>query len=69
MREERTTTRRQLLQGGGAALVGLAAGARPAAGQGLRSTPEGLARELMAYGRRSRFVGTSRQRELRPGAV
>ena len=60
MREERATTRRQLLKGGGAALVGLAAGARPAAAQGLRSTPAGLARELMAYGQRSRFVGTSR---------
>ena len=61
MQKERATTRRQLLTGGGAALVGLAAGARPVSGQTLLSTtPEGLARELMAYGKRSRFVETGR---------
>ena len=61
MHEERSTTRRQLLKGGGAALVGLAAGAGTASGQTFRSTtPENLARELMAYGRRSRFVETGR---------
>ena len=61
MHEKRAATRRQLLKGGGAALVGLAAGAGSASGQTLRSTtPENLARELMAYGRRSRFVETGR---------
>ena len=59
MHKDKTATRRQLLKGGGAALVGLAAGAGTAGAQTLRSTtPEDLARELMAYGRRSRFVKT-----------
>ena len=61
MHKDKTATRRQLLKGGGAALVGLAAGAGSAGAQTLRSTtPEDLARELMAYGRRSRFVNTGR---------
>ena len=61
MHAMRATTRRQVLKGGGAALVGLAAGAGTASGQTLRTTmPDNLARELMAYGRRSRFVETGR---------
>ena len=61
MHERKTASRRQLLKGGAAALVGLAAGAGSASAQTLRSTtPEDLARELMAYGRRSRFVRTGR---------
>ena len=61
MHERRpTATRRQLLKGGGAALIGLAAGAAPASSQTVGATPEPLARGLMAYGRRSRFVKTGR---------
>src|SRR5262245_317665 len=53
-------TRRQLLTGGGAALAGLAAGIRPAAGQRPASVPDEVGRDLMSYGKRSRFVRTGR---------
>ena len=60
MPSKRSATRRQLLKGGGAALVGLAAGARPVNGQTLSAAYPDEARRLMAYGGRSRFVNTGR---------
>ena len=57
------SSRRRLLKEGGAALVGLAAGARSASGQTFGSTrPEGHPKDLMAYGERSHFVTTARTR-------
>src|SRR5262245_7451627 len=55
--------RRRLLAEGSVVLSGLAVGARSASGQTFGSTrPEGHARDLRAYGERSRFVTTARTR-------
>ena len=57
------SSRRQLLTRGGAALFGLAAGARVTSGQTFGSTRrEGHANDQMGYGERSRFVTTTRAR-------
>ena len=59
MDSKRAARRRFLL--GGTGLLGLAVGARSASAQTFWSTtPEGRARELMAFGERSRFVNTGR---------
>lgn len=57
------TNRRQLLKAGGAAIAGLAAGARPASGQTFGTTRfDGRYSDLMIYGERSRYVTTGRTR-------
>jgi hypothetical protein len=54
----RRKDRRGFLAGGGAALVGLAAGARPLSAQ----NPEVPGKDIMPYGERSRFERTTRIR-------
>jgi len=60
MQAKRGASRRQLLKGGGAALLGLAASDRSVNGQTRSYTQSDEARRLMAYGERSRFVNTGR---------
>ena len=52
------TDRRQLLVGGGAALVGFATGVRPVGAQ----NPEVAGKDIMPYGERSKFERTTRVR-------
>jgi len=58
--KSKRVARRQLLRGGGAALLGLAAGARPASGQVWKSGHSEDGKRLMRYGERSRFVKAER---------